>query len=45
MTGRKKWMAAMIAEAKKDLPALPFTRQARAAKPGAARIVVKKSAA
>ncbi len=29
---RKRWMATVIAESKKDTPALPFARQVRSAK-------------
>jgi len=45
MTGRKKWMAAIIAETKKEAPELPFTRQARLEKSQARRIAAKKTAA
>ncbi|MEM1301738.1 MAG: hypothetical protein AAGH17_04075 [Pseudomonadota bacterium] len=45
MTGRKRWMAAVIAETKKPAPAMPYARQTRVAKAEPRRIVVKKSAA
>ena len=45
MTGRKRWMAAVIAESRKEAPALPFTRRAKQAKHATPRIVVKGRAA
>lgn len=45
MTGRKRWMAAIVAETKKEAPALPFARQQRGAKREEVRIAAKKAAA
>lgn len=45
MTGRKRWIAAVAAETKKEMPALPYARQVRAAKRADASAQAGKKAA